>query len=702
MMASGNSSFYLQINSGPVFLTMPHEKVQPGTLGFNQVQRKVCALSLNAELSAKVFQPPASDFLLSDVQLFVDFPNKAAQRSDEIDAQALAEHCVRNFSKQILQEGQEVVIEFLGMTIKIVVGELSVLAGSDIGGESKRAALGQLFSESHVSCEKAQGTAMKLINTSSSSAKVTIFRPNFSFETMGIGGLDKEFQDIFRRAFASRVFPGHVTAKMGIKHVRGMLLYGPPGCGKTLIARQIGKMLCGKEPKVVNGPEVLSKYVGQSEENIRALFADAEVEMRERGDDSDLHIIIFDEIDAICKSRGSKSGDSGVGDQVVNQLLSKIDGVDALNNILLIGMTNRKDLLDPALLRSGRLEVHCEIGLPDEKGRVQILTIHTAKMKANGYLHEGVSIDELAKLTKNFSGAEIEGLTKSAASYAFERTIDPQQMNKAQDTSKMKVEMQDFELALREVVPSFGASTTGLDRFISAGMVSYGDRFDVLMRTGQMLVDQVKTSSNTPLMSILLEGRLGTGKSALAATLALEADFPFVKLVSIEDMVGLREDQKAYKITQMFDDAHKSELSILVLDDIERLLEWVRVGSRFSNVILQTLLVLLKKVPPKGRRLLIIGTTSQASVLESMEMMEVFNVVLNVPTLDGGGVKRVLSQSNIMSEADTAKVIRHVEQLESGLGIKQLLMVIEMAKQRGLPIQPQTFIECLVNAGFTA
>ena len=135
-----------------------------------------------------------------------------------------------------------------------------------------------------------------------------------------------------------------------------MLLHGPPGTGKTLIARQIGKMLNGREPKVVNGPEVLSKFVGESEENVRKLFAEAEADSRARGPDADLHVIIFDEIDAVCKARGSVASSAGVHDTVVNQLLTKIDGVDALNNILLIGMTNRKDMLDEALLRPGRLE----------------------------------------------------------------------------------------------------------------------------------------------------------------------------------------------------------------------------------------------------------------------------------------------------------------------------------------------------------
>jgi vesicle-fusing ATPase len=151
---------------------------------------------------------------------------------------------------------------------------------------------------------------------------------------MGIGGLDDEFAAIFRRAFASRIFPPHIVERLGIQHVKGILLFGPPGTGKTLMARQIGKMLNSVEPIIVNGPEVLNKFVGQSEENIRKLFAAAEVEYKARGDESALHIIIFDELDAICKQRGSKNDGTGVGDSIVNQLLSKMDGVDQLNNIV--------------------------------------------------------------------------------------------------------------------------------------------------------------------------------------------------------------------------------------------------------------------------------------------------------------------------------------------------------------------------------
>ena len=132
-------------------------------------------------------------------------------------------------------------------------------------------ACGQMVKASTLLFKKKKDALIR-IQGGSSSGNSRLFERGFNFQAMGIGGLDKEFADIFRRAFASRVFPPEVLRKMGIKHVRGMLLYGPPGCGKTLIARQIGKALNAHEPKIVNGPEILNKYVGESEANIRALF----------------------------------------------------------------------------------------------------------------------------------------------------------------------------------------------------------------------------------------------------------------------------------------------------------------------------------------------------------------------------------------------------------------------------------------------
>ena len=197
-------------------------------------------------------------------------------------------------------------------------------------------------------------------------------------------------------------------------------------------------------------------------------------------------------------------------DSIVNQLLSKIDGVEALNNVLIIGMTNRKDLIDSALLRPGRLEVHVEIGLPSHEGRVQILSIHTNTMRSNGYLADDVDLNALADLTKNFTGAELEGLVKSASSFALEREVDINNLSKVSiDPEKMRVTWQDFQRALQEVQPAFGLEKDELSIRYRNGIIEYSDEFRKLYSELMTMVDQVRTSDQTPLMSVCLDGIQG-------------------------------------------------------------------------------------------------------------------------------------------------------------------------------------------------
>jgi vesicle-fusing ATPase len=208
--------------------------------------------------------------------------DKAAPR--ELAASDIIDRLLKDFSGQILTAGQQVVFELQGLNLRLNVASLLVTdAGTGESADVRRALL-------------SNATAFIFTNAGQAPIKVTgqkgfatnqLFKSRaLSFEALGIGGLDAQFESIFRRAFASRVFPPSILERLGIQHVKGMLLYGPPGTGKTLIARQIGKMLNGKEPKVVNGPEVLSKYVGQAEENIRNLFGEAEAEYRDKGDQS--------------------------------------------------------------------------------------------------------------------------------------------------------------------------------------------------------------------------------------------------------------------------------------------------------------------------------------------------------------------------------------------------------------------------------
>jgi len=470
-----------------------------------------------------------------------------------------------------------------------------------------------------------------------------------------------------------------------------------------LIARQIGKILKAREPKIVNGPEVLDKYVGGSEEKIRALFADAEEEQNEKGDASGLHIIIFDEMDAIMRTCGSGRGDSGVGDSIVNQLLSKIDGVDSLNNILLIGMTNRKDMIDEAILRPGRLEVHIEITLPDEAGRLQILNIKTADMKKNNRISPEAlaNMPTLAADAKNYTGAELEGLVRNAASFALARRIDPQNMKNV-DAKSIRVEYQDFVKALDETVPAFGnKDNTALETYYSNGIVDYGDSFRSIQDSLDRLVQQVRTSERTPLLSVLLEGPSGTGKTAIAAKLAHLSGFPFVRMISPDTMIGESDTGKCNKLLRIFSDSYRSPLSIIFIDDIERLIEYTPVGSRFSNAVLQTLLILLRKVPPKPTRLLVIATTSIAELLEDLQLNAAFNVVLNVSRLQQAKeIGSVLSAYN--DRLSTSEVMSIARSITSPISVKQLLLVLEMAQAESPdePLTTERFLACLSTIGF--
>jgi vesicle-fusing ATPase len=545
---------------------------------------------------------------------------------------------------------------------------------------------GILTKETAINYYKDAKTGINIKGSNRRAAPNSVVRPDFKFENMGIGGLDTEFAAIFRRAFASRIFPPGLADKLGIQHVRGILLYGPPGTGKTLIARQIGKMLNAREPKVINGPEVLNKYVGQSEENIRKLFADAEKEYKEKGDESGLHIIIFDELDAVCKQRGSGAGGgTGVGDSVVNQLLSKLDGVDQLNNILLIGMTNRKDMIDEALLRSGRLEVHMEISLPDEHGRAQILKIHTTKMRENNVMGDDVNLQELAQLTRNFSGAEISGLVKSASSFAFNRHIKVGTLAAIDDKNiaDMKVMHKDFLDALNEVQPLFGVSEEELDRCVEGGIIHFGKHVDSILERGRLFVNQVR-SGDTPLLSVLLYGPRGSGKTALAAQMALDSEFPFIKLIKPVDIVGMNEIQKIQYIQKVFTDAYKSPQNVLVLDNIELLIDWVPVGPRFSASVLAALKGMMQNKPPKGRPLLIFATTSSRSVLQQLQLD--FSAQIPVPNVQTQSeLAVIMKQSGVFSDSDINRALGEVEETTGSktinVGVSSILLAIQTAKQ---------------------
>jgi len=686
---------YLLVNGGFVLSARPTPEIKRGEIGVNDFQRTWMQVALTDLINVELYDPfrQGTQSYLGSIDIEAGFAGsaKSAAAGTPIDQDELAEAVIKVFKNQIFAPGQGFGLDFKGLKLRLIIRTVELVDLASLRNPSGNTQLtdaqarGILTPETAINFFKDARSPINLRGSTRRPAANSVVRPDFKFEDMGIGGLDKEFSDIFRRAFASRIFPPGLADKLGIQHVRGILLYGPPGTGKTLIARQIGKMLNAREPKVINGPEVLNKYVGQSEENIRKLFADAEKEQKEKGDESGLHIIIFDELDAVCKQRGSGAGGgTGVGDSVVNQLLSKLDGVEQLNNILLIGMTNRKDMIDEALLRSGRLEVHMEISLPDEPGRQQILKIHTTKMRDNGKLSGDVDIAELARLTRNFSGAEISGLVKSASSFALQRHIKGGTVAAlSDDINDMQIRMNDFLGALDEVKPLFGVNEEDLEDCVNGDIIPFGPQIEKIQKNGRDYVEQVRTGT-TRLLSVLLHGPVGSGKTALAARIALDSQFPFIKLVRPVDMVGMNEIQKIQHLSKVFTDAYKSPLNVLVLDNIELLVDWVPVGPRFSSAVLAALKGLMSNRPPKGRPLLVLATTSERTVLQQLQLH--FNAQIPVPNLQTHHeLAYVMRHSGQFDDHSINRAIGEIQQMTGseniGVGIQQVLLAIQTAMQ---------------------
>ncbi|KAI2622823.1 P-loop containing nucleoside triphosphate hydrolase protein [Xylaria nigripes] len=670
-----------------------------GCISLSDPQRSWCGITVRDTFTGELYDPFASGgkAYLGSLDLEIGFASIKKRVETPYDEDELSKIFIDTFGNQVLTPGQRILMNVRNIPLAIDVKTVGLvdlaMSSSDTNKQISRegSARGILTSQTRVLFHRDSKGDFKLKPSMSKPNSNAILSPDFKFEDMGIGGLGNEFSTIFRRAFASRVFPPGLVARIGIPHVKGMLLYGPPGTGKTLIARQIGKMLNARPPKVINGPEVLNKFVGQSEENIRKLFADAEAEYKERGEESSLHIIIFDELDAVCKQRGSGAGGgTGVGDSVVNQLLSKLDGVDQLNNILLIGMTNRKDMIDDALLRPGRLEVHLEISLPDEPGRLEIIKIHTSKMKTNGLLNPDVNLDELASLTKNFSGAELNGLVKAAASFAFSRHTEVGQLAAVkQDVANMKINRSDFMNALTEVRPAYGVSEAELEEAVRLGVIRYGPHIDSIIEDMMRVVGMIKDDPNKFSTSVLFSGPRGSGKTALAAHIAMQSGFPFIKMITPADLVGYRDDfaKKDY-VHKAFADAYKSPASILILDDFERLIGWNPIGMRCSETMLQALTTLIVSRPPKNHRLLVFVTTSRWSMLKSLEIDMDFAKKVAVPAVaDLHELRTVLRDSKIFNPEDIDDAVNMVQKGAGsdriGVGIKTVLDCIFEARAGG-------------------
>ena len=264
--------------------------------------------------------------------------------------------------------------------------------------------------------------------------------PRISYED--IGGLRNEVQKV-REMIELPLRHPEIFERIGIEAPKGVLLHGPPGTGKTLLAKAVANETNANFYSI-GGPEIMSKFYGESEERLREIFKEAEQNAPS--------IIFIDEIDSIAPKREEVSGD--VEKRVVSQLLTLMDGIRSRGKLVVIGATNRPNAIDPALRRPGRFDREIEIGIPDEQGRLDILMIHTRGMP----LTEDVDLASIARVTHGFVGADLEALSKEAAMRSLRRVlpeINLEQPNiPAEILNKIKVTKQDFDEALREIQPS--------------------------------------------------------------------------------------------------------------------------------------------------------------------------------------------------------------------------------------------------------
>jgi transitional endoplasmic reticulum ATPase len=385
-------------------------------------------------------------------------------------------------------------------------------------------------------------------------------RTRISYED--IGGLGREIRKIREMIELPLKYP-QVFERLGIDPPKGVLLHGPPGCGKTLIARAVANETDAFF-RTISGPEIMHKFYGQSEANLRKIFDEAASRAPS--------IIFLDEIDALAPKREEMGGEKQVEKRVVAQLLALLDGLSSRGQVIVIGATNIPNVLDPALRRPGRFDREIEIGIPDMNGRLAILNVHTRGMP----LADDVDLNRLAEMTHGFVGADLEALSREAAMATLRKIfprIDFELEEIPYDTlMTLQVSMDDFMEGLRSVEPS--AIREVFTEIPDVRWTDVGGLEDVkrvLKETIEWPLkydDLFKHAGATPSRGILLYGPPGCGKTLLAKAVASESEVNFISVKGPELMskwVG--ESEKG--VREVFKKAKQASPCIIFFDEID-------------------------------------------------------------------------------------------------------------------------------------
>ena len=474
-----------------------------------------------------------------------------------------------------------------------------------------------------------------------------------------LGGLKNEVQKIREMVELPMRHP-ELFDKIGVEAPKGVLLYGPPGTGKTLLAKAVAGETNAHFISL-SGPEIMGKHYGESEERIREIFTQAE--------ENSPSIIFIDEIDSIAPKRDEVSGE--LEKRIVSQLLTLMDGMKSRGKVVVIAATNRPDSIDPALRRPGRFDREVEIGIPDDEGRFDILSIHTRGMPIN----EKVNLKQISKTTHGFVGADLEVLSKEAAMRSLRRILPEIDLDEDKISSeilqKIEITNNDFREALKEVKPSALREVQ-----VQVPDVSWDDVGGL-----DELKDELREAVEWPIKhkeaydyvnvetpkGVLLHGPPGTGKTLIAKALAKMTESNFISIKGPELLskwVG--ESEKG--VREIFRKARQAAPCIIFLDEVDSLVPRRGSGNSDSHVTENIVSQILTEIDglEELHNVLIIGATNRLDIVdEALLRPGRFDRIIEVGNPDSKGRKHIF-------EIHTKK-----KPLESNVDIKKLVEITD-------------------------